>query len=140
MEKFVCFLMCVAAFISAGSALKCYTCESEKLDGCIKSSSLKDVPCGAPSTGFQSVCVYKVIHDSAKKSDKVHSGCELIASSAPLNKDSIADCKTPAPGMEIKECRVCNQDLCNSSSVLGASMISFLCLPLMYLMSKFVLS
>ncbi|KAB0794235.1 hypothetical protein PPYR_13855 [Photinus pyralis] len=140
MEKFVCFLMCLVAFVSTASALKCYTCESDKLDGCIKSSNPKDVPCGNPAPNFVSVCTYKVFHDTAKNTDKVRAGCDQIASNLPMTKDNIPDCKQLQPGTDLKECRVCDKDLCNSSSVLGTSMVSFLCLPLMYLVTKFVLS
>ncbi|KAF5300644.1 hypothetical protein FQA39_LY11105 [Lamprigera yunnana] len=122
------------------SALNCYTCESDKLDGCIKANNPKSVACGAATQGFQSVCLYKVLQDTAKKIDKVHSGCELIAASAAVSKESIPDCMTPPAGMTVKECKVCNSELCNSSAMTGASVISILCLPLMYLVSKYVLS
>jgi len=143
MEKFVCLLVCLAVFVHSGSAadskLKCYMCGSDKLDGCTKAANPREQVCGNPDPGFQFVCYYKVAYDTTRKMNMVNSTCIQIAQNSPLDKTSIKDCQTPPTGVEIKECRVCNTDLCNSAPVFSTSLFTLLCLPVMYMFTKFVL-
>jgi len=136
MAKFVSLLLCLAAFVSTGYSLNCYHCHSEKLDGCIKSSSPKEQPCGNPTSGFKSVCYYKVTHNDAKKMDMVNATCAQL----PLNAkpETLPECQ-PMPGLKVPECRVCESNLCNSAPVFSNSFFALLCLPVMYFATKFLL-
>lgn len=55
------FLYFIFVFFT-GHALKCYMCNSEKQDGCIKHMSPKEQPCGNPGDGTQFVCYYRTAY------------------------------------------------------------------------------
>ncbi|KAB0794236.1 hypothetical protein PPYR_13856 [Photinus pyralis] len=139
MEKFVCVFMCLVALCCTASALKCHECESDQLIGCAKDAKPKEKTCPDAPQNSMAVCTYKVFFETAKSAYKVRSNCGVIQADAPLNSKSQPDCNNPAGGTEVKECRVCNKDFCNASSVLGSSTVSFLSLPLMYFATKYLL-
>lgn len=54
------------------------------------------------------------VSDALNDIYNVHSGCELIQESGPFNGTNLQTCKQPNGNFEIKECRICDEDVCNS--------------------------
>ncbi|KAK5641895.1 hypothetical protein RI129_010442 [Pyrocoelia pectoralis] len=128
-------LLVIAVLIASGSALRCYHCESQLENGCKLEARPEEVNCGIPAINYQIVCVYKAFYDGTHHRES--SGCETIPNSSPIDKSSIQNCEDDKGTFHIKECRVCNKELCNSGN---GKKLTFLllqtCLPLIYFANK----
>ncbi|KAF5291537.1 hypothetical protein FQR65_LT01850 [Abscondita terminalis] len=123
-------------FATFGYSLKCYNCHVEKGDGCIKSAKPVEQPCGNPTPNHSQFCYYKVAYDNVRKIHFTNSSCIEVPAGSQLDKSSVPDCKTPPANVEIKECRVCASDLCNSAPVFSSSFVTMMCLPVAFMFAK----
>ncbi|KAK4873997.1 hypothetical protein RN001_013357 [Aquatica leii] len=121
MAKYLYVLLCLAITFGTGYSLKCYHCNSEKMDGCAKGEKPAEQPCGNPTPNHSQFCYYKVAYDTVRKINFANSSCIDVPAGSQLDKSSVPDCKNPPANVEIKECRVCATDLCNSASVFSSS-------------------
>uniref|UniRef100_A0A146L3Y6 Protein sleepless n=1 Tax=Lygus hesperus TaxID=30085 RepID=A0A146L3Y6_LYGHE len=136
MAKLIYFFICLTIVFGTGYSLKCYKCDSEKLDGCVKNEKPTEQPCGNAPPNMAQFCFYKTAYDSVKKVNFANSSCIQVPAGSALDRSSIPDCKTPPAGIEIKECRVCALDLCNSAPLTSTSLITMMCLPLIFVFAK----
>ncbi|KAK4873993.1 hypothetical protein RN001_013353 [Aquatica leii] len=101
--------------INAGYALRCYNCNSQTIDGCKEGSPQLNVTnCGLDHPDFRTFCILKVVYDNQLKKDNVLSGCEISENTKEINKN-IAQCQTDSR-YQVKDCIVCDSDLCNFTS------------------------
>ncbi|KAF5291538.1 hypothetical protein FQR65_LT01851 [Abscondita terminalis] len=121
--------------IASGNALRCYHCESDKENGCKKESKPEEIKCGTPAVNYQIVCSYKAFYESHGNHHKVISGCETIPSHSPIDPTSINNCEDEKGIFNVKECRICKSDLCNSASLIDTSLLMRLLLPLTYVIA-----
>ncbi|KAB0794234.1 hypothetical protein PPYR_13854 [Photinus pyralis] len=128
-------LLIACTLIASGQALKCYHCQSEVENGCKLEAKPQETNCGKPAKDYQIVCVYKAFYDGAHH--RVSSGCETLLNTSPIDKSSIHNCEDDKGTFKVKECRVCNTELCNSADARKAALILLqICLPIAYLANK----
>ena len=121
--------------IQAGYALKCYKCNSQTFDGCKKGSEdLQEATCGLEHPDFNQFCLLKFVYDEQQKKDNVLSGCEVTSKSTVLNAN-ITQCQTD-DRYQVKNCIVCDSELCNYSNSASSKQISFVSLAILCFMSK----
>ncbi|KAK4873996.1 hypothetical protein RN001_013356 [Aquatica leii] len=139
MGKYVYVVTCVLLLCETGFSLRCYVCDSTTIDGCIKETRPRNYTCGSKIGYFRQVCAYTVLHDDEKDDYKVHTGCELIYEKDPLSSNKVRSCLELPNNYQLKECRICDQDLCNSSNNLN-NVFLLLYLFVTYLITHFVVT
>ncbi|KAB0794237.1 hypothetical protein PPYR_13857 [Photinus pyralis] len=136
-RKYTCTtLMVILLLIHARTCfgLRCYKCDSQEIDGCLKYTKPKNYTCGSKMSYFRQVCEYSVLYDTEKKIHQVHSGCELINEKDPVDTSLVRSCIDTPSNIQVVECRVCDRDLCNSAS--GANVSWFVYFVMIYAMSS----
>ena len=138
MGKYAYCLMALLILIKTSFALRCYVCDSYTIDGCIKEAKPKNYTCGSKMSYFRQVCAYTVLYDTEKELYKVHSGCELINEKDPVATSKVRECIDTPNNINVVECRVCDQDVCNSAN--SKNIYLFIYLFVTYSICAFVIN
>ncbi|KAK5641896.1 hypothetical protein RI129_010443 [Pyrocoelia pectoralis] len=129
------YLIVIFVCIQSGYALKCYKCNSQTMDGCKKGSqNLQETTCSLEHPDFNQFCLLKFVYDEQQNKDNVLSGCETAPKSTSLNKN-ITQCQTDGR-YRVKECIVCDSELCNYTNSGSSIETSILCAASLFILSK----
>jgi len=126
MAKFVVIFLCFA-LIHAGSAIKCYNCQSSPTNDCTDYSKISSVECNPPRRDSPlPLCIRRVLKSAA--------GTNITLQC--IENQTQNQCDPPSNNYEVTDCRICQEDMCNSSAKISLSLATIFGFTVAFLLEK----